>query len=305
MSAKSIQPTQNSTDFAPDMESKKKIGAHVSMAGGVQQAPLNAKAIGASAFGLFVKNQRQWKARPLSDENLHGFAEHCAQHGFSSAVIVAHDSYLINLGHPEAGGLAKSRNALLDEVRRCEQLGIQLINIHPGSHLRLIKIDRCLRRIAASINHILGKTQSVKILLENTAGQGSNLGYEFEQLAEIISQVEDSSRIGVCLDTCHAFAAGYDLRDQTSYAFTWKQFDQIIGRDRLGALHLNDAKSALNSRVDRHAAIGQGLLGLNAFSLLMNDPRLDGLPMILETPNSEHWREEIQLLYDLQRGSHV
>ncbi len=287
------------------MESKKKIGAHVSIAGGVQQAPLNAKAIGASAFGLFVKNQRRWKAGPLSDENIHGFAERCTENGFSSADIVAHDSYLINLGHPEAGELAKSRHALLDEVRRCELLGIHFINIHPGSHLRLIKIDRCLHRIASSINHILGKSHSVKILLENTAGQGSNLGYEFEQLAEIVSRVEDSSRMGVCLDTCHAFAAGYDLRDQASYDSTWKHFDQIIGRDRLCALHVNDAKSAFASRVDRHAAIGQGYLGMKAFSLLMNDPRLDGLPMILETPNSEHWREEIQLLYDLQRGSHV
>ncbi|NLP09903.1 deoxyribonuclease IV [bacterium] len=287
------------------MITKKKIGAHVSIAGGVQQAPLNATAIGASAFGLFVKNQRQWKAGPLSDENIRCFAEHCARYGFSFASIVAHDSYLINLGHPQADGLAKSRNALLDEVRRCEQLGIQLINIHPGSHLHLIKIDRCLQRIAASINHVLDKTHTVKILLENTAGQGSNLGYEFEQLAEILSQVEDSSRIGVCLDTCHAFASGYDFRDPTSYASTWKQFDQIIGRDRLYALHVNDAKSAFNSRVDRHAAIGQGYLGLEAFSLLMNDPQLDGLPMILETPNSEHWREEIQLLYHLQRGQHV
>ncbi|HPN33228.1 MAG TPA: deoxyribonuclease IV [bacterium] len=286
------------------MKSKKKLGAHISIAGGVQQAPLNAAAIGASAFGMFVKNQRQWKTGLLSDESIRVFIERCAQYGFSSAHIVAHDSYLINLGHPESSGLAKSRHALLDEVKRCQQLGIQLINIHPGSHLRLMQIDRCLRRIAASLNHILGKTHSVKILLENTAGQGSNLGYEFEQLAEIISQVEDSSRIGVCLDTCHAFAAGYDFRDQASYDSTWKQFDRIIGRGRLCALHLNDAKSAFNSRVDRHAAIGQGFLGIKAFSLLMNDPLLDGLPMILETPNSQHWREEIRLLYELQRGSY-
>lgn len=284
------------------MSTLRYIGAHVSIAGGAENAPLHAQALGANAFALFVKNQRQWNARPLSDENIHGFRQNCELVGISTNHIIAHDSYLINLGHPDRTALKKSRVAFLEEVHRCQQLGVTCINIHPGSHLRVISEDKCLQRIADSINQILEKTFSVKILLENTAGQGSNLGWRFEQLAAIISQIKDQTRIGVCLDTCHTFAAGYDLRTRETYSRTWGEFDSIVGRQYLCALHLNDAKSEFNSHVDRHAPIGQGNLGINTFAYLLSDPSLQHLPFILETPNSENWRQEIQLLRNLAQN---
>lgn len=281
------------------MSSNKYIGAHVSIAGGVQNAPLRAQAIGASAFGLFVKNQRQWKANPLRNEEIDGFIQNCRQCGISSDHIVAHDSYLINLGHPDRLALKKSRSALLEEVLRCEQLGVRMLNSHPGSHLRTGTLNRCLQRIADSINFVLERSNAVKILLENTAGQGSNVGYAFDQLSFIIHRIEDPARIGVCLDTCHTFAAGYDLRDSESFERTWSLFDEIIGRKWLCSLHLNDAKSEFNSHVDRHASLGKGKLGWSAFASIMQDARLDGLPMILETPQPDCWAEEIQLLHQL------
>jgi deoxyribonuclease IV len=284
------------------MSTLRYIGAHVSIAGGAENAPLNAQALGANAFALFVKNQRQWKAKPLSDENIQGFKQNLALTGIAVNHIVAHDSYLINLGHPDRAALKKSRDAFLEEVRRCQQLGVTCINIHPGSHLRVISEDKCLQRIADSINQTLEKTFSVKILLENTAGQGSNMGHRFEQLATIISQIQDQTRIGVCLDTCHTFAAGYDLRTPETYSHTWKAFDTIVGRSYLCALHINDAKTDFNSHVDRHAPIGQGKLGINAFTLLVRDTTLQHLPFILETPDSENWRQEIQMLRDLQQN---
>lgn len=274
----------------------KYIGAHVSAAGGVENAPLNALEIGATAFGLFTKNQRQWKAKPLTEENITRFKKHCEENGFGPGQILPHDSYLINLGHPEKQALEKSRNAFYDEMKRCEQLGIDRLNFHPGSHLNKIPEEKSLKIIAESINRALDQTKGVTAVIENTAGQGTNLGYDFEHLQFIMEQVEDRERVGVCIDTCHAFAAGYDFRTPEALKETFDAFDRIIGFDRLKGLHLNDAKKELGSRVDRHDSLGKGLLGLDPFKRIMEDPRFEGIPMILETPDNTLWKEEIASL---------
>ncbi len=274
----------------------KYVGAHVSAAGGVENAPLNARKIGATAFALFTKNQRQWKAKPLTDKSIEAFRRNCAEADFTPDQILPHDSYLINLGHPEEAGLEKSREAFLDEFQRCSQLGLKYLNFHPGSHLGKVSESESLARIAASINLALGHTSGVTAVIENTAGQGTNLGYRFEQLAEIIQQVEDQSRVGVCLDTCHSYAAGYDLKTEQGYTETMQQFDRIVGLKYLKGMHLNDCKKGLGSRVDRHASIGKGELGIEPFGFIMNDPALDGIPMVLETPDNARWAEEIRLL---------
>ena len=281
----------------------KYIGAHVSAGGGVENAPLNAARIGAKTFALFTKNQRQWKARPLSQSSIQLFRENCEKEGYGPEHILAHDSYLINLGHPDEEGLAKSRVAFLDECRRCEQLGLIYLNFHPGSHLKKISEDECLRRIAESINMTLHKTLTVTVVIENTAGQGSNMGYRFEHLAAIIDQVEDKSRVGVCLDTCHTFTAGYDLKTKEGYHATFSAFDAIVGFEFLKGMHLNDSKKEYASHVDRHANIGKGFLGLDAFRLIMTDPRLKDIPLILETPDETLWAREIKLLYQMTMDS--
>jgi len=277
----------------------KYIGAHVSASGGVDNAPLNANAIGAKAFALFTKNQRQWQSAPLSKESISKFRRNCEQFGYLPQHILPHDSYLINLGHPEAGGLAKSRVAFLDEMQRCQQLGLDRLNFHPGSHLKQIPEEECLRLIAESINIALGKTQGVTAVIENTAGQGSNLGFRFEQLRYIIDHVDDKSRVGVCLDTCHTFTSGYDILSAAGYTETFLKFDEIVGFNYLKGMHLNDSKKALGSRVDRHDSIGQGFLETEVFSRIMNDPRFDNMPLILETPEESLWAAEIKLLYGL------
>ncbi|REC95925.1 deoxyribonuclease IV [Kushneria indalinina] len=274
----------------------KYIGAHVSAAGGVDQAVKRAVDIGANAFALFTKNQRQWKAKPLDDKVIDAFKTACAHHGFEPGQILPHDSYLINLGHPEAEGLAKSRAAFLDEMQRCEQLGLTLLNFHPGSHLRRISESECLKIIAESINEALSQTKSVTAVIENTAGQGSNLGYRFEQLADIIEQVDDKSRVGVCIDTCHAFAGGYDLRTQASTRAVLDEFEAVVGFEYLRGMHLNDAKSTLDSRVDRHHSLGQGNIGSEGFVTIMQDARTDDIPMILETVEPAIWDQEIAWL---------
>ncbi|HOY45611.1 MAG TPA: deoxyribonuclease IV [bacterium] len=277
----------------------KYLGAHVSASGGLENAPLNAHDIGAKAFALFTKNQRQWLAKDLTTIEIDRFKLRCSELGYSPDHIMPHDSYLINLGHPEKEGVEKSRAAFLDEMKRCEELGLTLLNFHPGSHLGQIPLENSLQRVAESINIALGKTRGVSAVIENTAGQGSNLGSRFEELAEIIAQVDDQSRVGVCLDTCHLFTSGYDLRTAEAYAATMEHFDAVIGFDRLRGVHLNDAKKELGTRVDRHAPIGEGYLGLEAFRLLMQDPRFDDIPLILETPEPERWPDEIRLLYSL------
>ncbi|CAK9885401.1 MAG: Endonuclease 4 [Candidatus Erwinia impunctatus] len=277
------------------------IGAHVSAACGVDQAVIRAHALEATAFALFTKNQRQWKAAPLTDTTIHAFRAACEQYHYSSAQILPHDSYLINLGHPVSEALEKSREAFIDEMQRCDQLGLTLLNFHPGSHLKQIDEHECLKRIAESINIALDATNNVTAVIENTAGQGSNLGFRFEQLATIIDHVEDKQRVGVCIDTCHAFAAGYDLRDEKDCIATFAEFDRTVGFHYLKGMHLNDAKSALGSRVDRHDSLGAGNIGNTVFSWLMKDPRFDGIPLILETTDPERWPDEIAWLKAQQR----
>jgi len=280
----------------------KYIGAHVSAAGGVQNAPLNAHQIGATAFALFTKNQRQWQAKPLDPADIHAFKENCARLGYRPGQILAHDSYLINLGHPDRTALEKSRRAFLDEVERCHLLGLTTLNFHPGSHL--VKgatggdapISRCLATVAESLNLTLDASEGVTLVIENTAGQGSNIGHSFVQIAEIIAQVTDQTRIGVCIDTCHAWAAGYDLVSAEGFAETWQTFDEVIGFAYLRGMHLNDAKKPRGSRVDRHASLGEGELGMAPFQRIITDPRFDDIPLILETPDNDRWAEEIARL---------
>ena len=274
----------------------KYIGAHVSAAGGVENAPANAYKLGATAFALFTKNQRQWKAKPLSDKNIELFKKRCEEYGYKPEQILPHDSYLINLGHPEQEGLQKSREAFVDEIQRSMQLGLDRLNFHPGSHLRKIEISACLSRIAESINLALDQTEGVIAVIENTAGQGSNLGWRFEELAEIIDQVEDKSRVGVCLDTCHTFSAGYDLRTTEACEATFAEFEKTVGFQYLKGMHLNDSKTELNSRKDRHHSLGQGEIGWDVFRYIMQDARFDRVPMVLETIDDSLWADEIEAL---------
>lgn len=277
----------------------KYIGAHVSSSGGVENAPVNAHEIGAKAFGLFVKNQRQWVSAPLTKASIDSFKKNCKKFGYLKNYILPHDSYLINLGHPEKEGLKRSRDAFLDEMQRCEQLGLDRLNFHPGSSLDKISQEECLKIVADSINIILDKTKGVTAVIENTAGQGNNVGYTFEQLRSIIDLVEDKSRVGVCFDTCHAYTSGYDIKSEEGYRKTFKQFEDVIGFKYLKGIHLNDSKKELGSRVDRHDQIGEGFLGEEVFSRIVNDPRFDEIPIILETPDETMWKKEIKLLYGL------
>lgn len=275
----------------------KYFGAHVSASGGVENAPVNANDIHGKAFALFTKNQRQWVAAPLSDKSIKEFKENCDRMGYKPFTILPHDSYLINLGHPEAEALEKSRKAFLDEMQRCEQLGLDRLNFHPGSSLGKISDEECLSIVAESINLILDQTKGVTAVIENTAGQGSNVGHRFEHLAYIISKVEDKSRVGVCIDTCHSFAAGYDLRTKEACDATFAEFDKIVGFQYLRGMHLNDAMKPLGSRVDRHTSLGKGELGLECFKYIASDARFDDMPLILETPDESLWPQEIEMLY--------
>lgn len=275
----------------------KYIGAHVSVAGGVSNAPLRAHEIGAKAFALFTGSSNRWVSKAIPEKEIEKFKENCSMFGYSPDVILPHDNFLINLGSPDAEKLAMSRKSFLDEMRRCETLGLTMLNFHPGSHLNSISEEECLDRIAESVNLTLDKTEGVTAVLENVAGQGSNIGYSFEQLAHIIDKVEDKSRVGVCIDTCHAYSAGYDLASKEGYQKTWRDFDDIIGRSYLKGMHLNDDKRELGSRIDRHETIGLGTLGKDFFEMLVNDPNLDGIPLILETPDVTLWAEEIAWLY--------
>ena len=280
----------------------KYIGAHVSASGGVENAPENAHAIGAKAFALFTRNQRQWRSAPLSAKSIALFKERCEKYGYGPKQILPHDSYLINLGHHEEEGLEKSRAAFLDEMRRCEQLGLDRLNFHPGSHLKAMTNEECLTRIAESINWALEQTSGVCAVIENTAGQGTNLGHTFEQIAYIIDKVEDRSRVGVCLDTAHTLAAGYDIKSAEAFAETFRLFDETIGFAYLKGMHINDSKKELGTRVDRHDSIGKGVMGLTTFELIMNDERFDEIPLILETPDESVWAEEIAQLYAMVRS---
>lgn len=279
----------------------KYFGAHVSAAGGVENAPANAHAIGAEGFALFTKNQRQWVAKPLAAGEIDAFREACERYGYTPAQILPHDSYLINLGHPEREALEKSRAAFLDEMQRCEALGLDRLNFHPGSHLQKISPERSLDLIAESINIALDKTRGVTAVIENTAGQGSNLGFAFEHLAYLIERVEDKSRVGVCIDTCHAFAAGYDLTSDEACERTFDEFDRTVGFRYLRGMHLNDSMKPLGSRVDRHRNLGDGFLGMTVFRFIARDKRFDDIPLILETPDESRWPAEIELLKSFEK----
>jgi deoxyribonuclease IV len=277
----------------------KYVGAHVSASGGVYNAPINAMAIGAKAFALFTKNQRQWAAKELDTKTIDKWFKELEKSGIQTKHILPHDSYLINLGHPELEARTKSFDGFVHEIQRCEILKLDRLNFHPGSHLRKISEEECLNNIVESMNRAIDITKDVKLVIENTAGQGSNLGYKFEHLAYIIDKIEDKSRVGVCIDTCHMFTAGYDIRTREAYDKTWNSFDEIVGRKYLMGMHINDSKPPLGSRVDRHDSLGVGKIGWDAFSFIMNDQRMDDIPLVLETINEEIWSQEIKALYDL------
>ncbi|MDX9904032.1 MAG: deoxyribonuclease IV [Bacteroidales bacterium] len=279
----------------------KYVGAHVSAAGGVENAPLKAHEIGAKAFAFFTKNQRQWVAPPLTQKSIDAFRNNCEKYDFKPHQILPHDSYLINLGNPDPEGLGRSRYAFNDEMKRCEQLGLDRLNFHPGSHLDRMTEEECLDLIAESVNIALSKSNGVIAVIENTAGQGTNLGYRFEHLRHIIDRVEDKSRVGVCIDTCHSFTAGYDISDAEGFKKAFDEFESIVGFKYLRGMHLNESKKKLGTRVDRHDSLHKGELGDEVFSLIMNDPRFDGIPLILETPEESLWAEEIKYLYSLQK----
>lgn len=290
---------QNGTITGPRLAALtgKYIGAHVSASPGVSRSPEEALAIGAGAFALFTRNPSRWSSKPISDKEAAAFKARCSEAGYIPDAILPHDSYLINLGSPDAEKLAKSREAFADELARCEQLGLTKLNFHPGSHLGELSPESCLDLIAESINLALGSSVGVKCVIENTAGQGSNLGFSFAQIGHIISKVEDKSRIGVCIDTCHAYAAGYDLVSEDGYRAMWEEFDREIGPSYLAGMHLNDSKKGLGSHVDRHAPLGEGTIGLEFFRRLIADPRTNGIPLILETPDESRWADEIAMLY--------
>ena len=277
----------------------KYIGAHVSASGGVSQAPINAKTINAKAFGLFVKNQKRWEAKPLEETEIKKFKDEINEFGYNVKHILPHAGYLINLGNPEPEKREKSYNSMIDESRRCEQLGLTLINVHPGSHLKVVSEEECIELIANSINHVHENTDFLTVVLENTAGMGSNMGYKFEHLRDIISLIKDKSRVGVCIDTCHAFAAGYDLRTKDSYKKTMDDFDSIVGFNYLRGIHLNDSMYDLGLKKDRHESLLKGKLGEECFKLIMNDARLDDIPIILETIDETLWPQEIEYLYSI------
>ena len=277
----------------------KYIGAHTSSAGGVQNAVSEAVSIGATAFALFTRNQKAWVSKPLEPAQIEAFGKALSQSGIRPEHVLPHDSYLINLGNPTAEGLEKSRTAFLDELRRAEQLGLTWVNFHPGSHLNQITPEACLDLIAESVNWALAQTTTAVAVIENTAGQGTNLGYDFKHLARIIEGINDKSRVGVCIDTCHTLAAGYDLTTESGYNATFEAFECEVGWQYLRGIHLNDSKRECGSHIDRHESIGKGALGEVFFKRFMYDPHFDDMPIILETPDESLWAEEIRYLREL------
>jgi len=277
----------------------KYVGAHVSASGGVENAPVNAARIGAKAFALFTKNQKQWFSKPFTEDNIRLFKENMVKYGYTPNQVLPHDGYLINLGNPVKENLQQSRNAFNDEMQRCEQLGLTLLNFHPGSHLKQITEEDCLKVIAESVNIALSETKGVTAVIENTAGQGTNVGYKFEHLRYIIDLIDYKSRVGVCLDTCHTYSAGYDIKSEEGYEKTFREFDEIVGFSYLRGMHINDTKKEFGSRVDRHDSLDKGYLGAEVFRRIMNDPRFDNMPLILETPDEDIWEAEVSWLYGL------
>lgn len=275
------------------------IGPHVSIGGGVANAPKNAKALGATGFGMFVKNQRQWTAAPYAPADIEAFKQQMASDGYTAAQVMPHAGYLINLANPDEEAHAKSMGSLMDEIRRCMALGLDKLNFHPGSHLRKLTPQEACARVAQSMNTALAQTQGVTLVIENTAGSGGNLGAPFEELRAIIDGVDDKSRVGVCLDTMHTFAAGFDIRTRDGFLATMEHFDRTVGFTYLRGMHINDSKVALNSHVDRHESLGQGLLGIEVFRCIMADARFENMPLVLETPDETLWEREIQQLMEM------
>ncbi len=275
------------------------LGAHVSIQGGISNVFENAKSIGATGFAMFTKNQRRWEAKPYTEKEIKEFKEKMKQYNFKPEQILPHDGYLINLGNPDSEKREKSLNAFIDEMERVNQLGLLYLNTHPGSHLKEISEEECIKLIADSINIAHKSVPNVIVVLENTAGQGSNMGYKFEHLKEIIELVEDKSRIGVCIDTCHTVAAGYPLTTEEEYNSTMTAFDKIVGFKYLKGIHLNDAMFGVGSKKDRHHSIGEGTLGMEFFSRFMNDKRFRNIPIILETIDETKWKQEIEILRDM------
>lgn len=279
------------------------IGAHTSAAGGVQNALLEGKSIGATTIQLFTSNQRQWQSRSLSQETIDAWKEALLKTGLKE--IMSHDSYLINLGAPDPEVLVKSRHAFREEIIRCLQLGLSFMNFHPGSALTQTR-EACLDRIVESLLEVqdlfTGK-EPLRLLLETTAGQGSTVGSSFEELAYVLDRVQKKIPVGVCIDTCHIFVAGYDIRTKEAFKRTFDQFDEIVGLKNLYAFHLNDSQKDLGSRVDRHADLGKGTIGIECFKCLMQDARLAHMPKYLETPGGlEVWEKEIALLRSFAEG---
>ena len=275
------------------------IGPHVSIGGGVANAPKNAKALAATGFGMFVKNQRQWTAAPYAAADIEAFKRQMVSDGYTAAQVLPHAGYLINLANPDEDAHAKSMSSLMDELHRCMALGLDKLNIHPGSHLRLITPQAACDRIAKSLNTALSQTHGVTVVIENTAGSGGNMGSVFEEIKAMIDGVEDKARVGVCLDTMHTFAAGFDIRTRDGFLKTMERFDKMVGMKYLRGMHLNDSKVDLNSHVDRHESLGAGLLGIDVFKCIMRDKRFENIPLVLETPNEELWAQEIQLLMEM------
>jgi len=272
------------------------LGAHTSASGGVYNAIIHANNINANAFALFVKNQRQWSAKPIETEVAHEFLALMKEYGFSASQVLPHAGYLINLANADIEKREKSLASFIDELQRVKLLGLDRLNIHPGSHLDEISEEAALNLVVECINRAHKAVKDILIVIENTAGQGTNLGYKFEQLAYIINGVEDKSRIGVCFDTCHAFVSGYDMRTLETYHATFEAFENIVGFNFLKGVHLNDSLAKLGSKKDRHESIGKGHIGMEFFKMFMKDKRFDGIPIILETIDETIWKDEIELL---------
>jgi deoxyribonuclease-4 len=280
------------------------IGAHESIAGGIHQAFIRAESIGCNALQIFTKNSNQWLSKPLTEKDIEDYRTVSNKSNIKH--VVAHDSYLINLCAVDKLILKKSRYAFIEELRRCELLGIRYLNFHPGSHLGKGEKEG-IKKIIESLNFIHEKTSGFKVIsvLETTAGQGTSVGYRFEHLREIIEGVENPERMAVCLDTCHVYAAGYDIGTSEGYFKTFDEFDSIIGLKKLVVIHVNDSKKGLGSKVDRHEHIGKGMIGKTGFLLLMRDERLKNIPKILETPKGKDLEEDkrnLNVLYKLAIG---
>lgn len=272
-----------------------RLGAHMSIAGGAEKAFDRGESIGCETMQMFVTSPSRWQITKLKAKSLERFPIRQQETGIEP--VLAHARYLLNLGSPDDELWSKSIDGCYDELERCETLSIPYLCLHPGAHMEE-GVDAGIQRVVAALNELRQRTSdyAVKLLLETTAGQGTVLGATFEELAQMIEMVDDPSWLGVCLDTCHIFAAGYDLRDEKSYTETWRQFEKALGLDQLYFIHLNDSKGCLDCHLDRHEHIGKGELGLEAFRFLMNDPRLQDIPMVLETPKGPEMEEDVENL---------